>query len=83
MAKSNSRKTADVIHAIPVYFGPQADEPDDVMKKGDIWFQSDGTLRSNSLVKRTKQLARVEKTLSKKTGKLPIRSKQVKQLRRL
>lgn len=83
MNKSNARKTADVIHDIPEYFGPQADEPDDVMKKGDMWFQSDETLQSKSLAKRTKQLARVEKTLSKKTGKLPTRSKQVKKLRRL
>ena len=82
MAKSNSRKTADVIHDIPVYFGPQADEPDDVMKKGDLWFQSDGTLRLNkSLAKRTEQLARVEKTLRQKTGKLSTRSKQAKTLR--
>ena len=82
MAKSNARKTADVIHDLPEYFGPQADEPEDVMKKGDMWFQSDETLQSKSLAKRTKQLARVEKTLSKLTGKLPTRSKQVRKLRR-
>lgn len=82
MTKSNARKTADVIHDIPEYFGPQADEPEDVMKKGDLWFQSDETLQSKSLAKRTKKLARVEKTLSKLTGKLPTRSKQVKKLRR-
>jgi hypothetical protein len=38
MAKSSARKTADAIHNIPEYYGPQVDEPTDGMKKGDIWF---------------------------------------------
>ena len=46
MAKSNARKTADAIHNIPEYYGPQIDEPTDGMKKGDIWFESDGSLRA-------------------------------------
>ena len=38
MAKSSARKTADAIHNIPEYYGPQVDKPTDGMKKGDIWF---------------------------------------------
>ena len=90
MAKSNARKTADVIHNIPEYFGPQVDEPEDVMKKGDLWFESDGSLRfkslptvaPKSLQKRTKKLKRVEKTLRKMTGKLPVRTRKIEKLRR-
>jgi len=86
MAKSSARKTADAIHNIPEYYGPQTDEPADGMKKGDIWFESDGTRRvapqSKSLPKRTAQLKRVEKTLKKKSGKLPTRTKEIKKLRR-
>ena len=56
MAKSKARKTADAIHKIPEYFA-QADEPEG-MKKGDIWFESDGTRRvapqSKSLPKRNR-----------------------------
>lgn len=86
MAKSSARKTADAIHNIPEYFGPQVEEPTDGMKKGDIWFESDGTRRvapqAKSLPKRTEQLKRVEKTLKKKTGKLPTRTGTIKKLRR-
>lgn len=86
MAKSSARKTADAIHNIPEYYGPQVDEPTDGMKKGDIWFESDGTRRaapqSKSLPKRTAQLKRVEKTLKKKSGKLPTRTGTIKKLRR-
>ena len=86
MAKSNARKTADAIHNIPEYYGPQTDEPAGGMKKGDIWFESDGSLRaasqSKSLPKRTAQLNRVVKTLKKKSGKLPTRTKEIKKLRR-
>ena len=86
MAKSSARKTADAIHKIPEYFGPQVDEPTEGMKKGDLWFESDGTRRvatqTKALPKRTAQLKRVEKTLKKKTGKLPIRTKEIKKLRR-
>jgi hypothetical protein len=86
MAKSSARKTADAIHNIPEYFGPQVDEPADGMKKGDIWFESDGTRReapqSKPLPKRDAQLKRVEKTLKKRTGKLPTRTKEIKKLRR-
>ena len=66
MAKSNARKTADAIHNIPEYFGPQTEEPADGMKKGDIWFESDAN----------------RKSIKKKTGKLPDRNKQMKTLRR-
>ena len=86
MAKSNARKTADAIHSIPDYYGPQTEEPADGMKKGDIWFESDGTLRvspqATALPKITAQLKRVEKTLKKKSGKLPTRTKTIKNLRR-
>ena len=86
MAKSSARKTADAIHNSPEYFGPQVEEPTDGMKKGDIWFESDGTRRvapqAKSLPKRTEQLKRVEKTLKKKTGKLPTRTGTIKKLRR-
>ena len=86
MAKSSARKTADAIHNIPEYFGPQVEEPTDGMKKGDIWFESDGTRRvapqTKALPKRTAQLKRVKKTLKKKTGKLPARTGAIKKLRR-
>ncbi len=86
MAKSSARKTADAIHNIPEYYGPQTEEPVDGMKKGDIWFESDGTRRvappAKSLPKRTAQLKRVEKTLKKRTGKLPARTGTIKKLRR-
>ena len=72
MAKSNARKTADAIHNIPEYYGPQTDEPTDGMKKGDIWFESDGSLRATPR----------KATLKKKTGKLPTRTKTLKKLRR-
>jgi hypothetical protein len=68
MPKSNARKTADAIHNIPEYYGPQTDEPTDGMKKGDIWFESDGLVRQS--------------TLKKKSGKLPTRTKTLKKLRR-
>ena len=74
MAKSSARKTADAIHNIPEYFGPQVNEPADGMKKGDIWFESDGTRRMSliekTLPKRAEQLKRVEKTLPKRTAQL-------------
>lgn len=72
MPKSNARKTADAIHNIPEYYGPQTDEPADGMKKGDIWFESDGSLRA---------IPR-QSTLKKKSGKLPTRTKTLKKLRR-
>ena len=72
MAKSNARKTADAIHNIPEYYGPQTDEPTDGMKKGDIWFESDGTLR----------VAPQSKALPKRSRKLPARTKEIKKLRR-
>ena len=72
MAKSSARKTADAIHNIPEYYGPQPDEPTDGMKKGDIWFESDGTRR----------VAPQSKSLKKRSGKLPTRTKEIKKLRR-
>ena len=69
MPKSNARKTADAIHNIPEYYGPQPDEPTDGMKKGDIWFESDGSLGRQS-------------TLKKKSRTLPARTKSLKKLRR-
>ena len=72
MAKSSARKTADAIHNIPEYFGPQVEEPTDGMKKGDIWFESDGTRRA----------APQAKSLPKRTGKLPTRTGTIKKLRR-
>lgn len=72
MAKSNARKTADAIHSIPEYYGPQTEEPADGMKKGDIWFESDGSLRATPR----------QATLKKKSGKLPTRTKTIKNLRR-
>ena len=74
MAKSSARKTADAIHNIPEYYGPQIDEPTQGMKKGDIWFESDGNRRVG--------LKLVEKTLKKRTGKLPTRTGKIKKLRR-
>jgi len=68
----NTRKTANAIHNIPEYFGPQVDEPTEGMKKGDIWFESDGTRRA------TPQ----SKSLPKRTGKLTTLKKELKKLRR-
>lgn len=72
MTKSNARKTADAIHNIPEYFGPQIEEPTEGMKKGDIWFESDGTRR----------VAPQSKALPKRTRKLPTRTGTIKKLRR-
>lgn len=72
MAKSSARKTADAIHNIPEYYGPQVNEPTDGMKKGDIWFESDGSLRATPR----------QATLKKRSGKLPARTGAIKKLRR-
>jgi len=63
MAKSSARKTADAIHNIPEYFGPQVDEPTDGMKKGDIWFESDGTRRE---APQSKPLPSMQNTIDKR-----------------
>ena len=77
MAKSSARKTADAIHNIPEYYGPQTEEPVDGMKKGDLWFTGTTRLANTKQVEQVKAETKKRKPLKRITDLRP----KVKQLR--